>query len=189
MNRRGPQLFFATLFAFVTISWAADLEQRHVYPFSFTDVEGRQLSLCDGHATLLTVATRENELKAHWVGDTIPEKYVGHPNCRCVTVINFQNQIRPFLRTIIRAIVRLRFRNEADRVQPRYQAKQITHSPREDLFAVADFDGEVVHQLGIDPASNELAVFVFDGRGRLIRRWRDVPARDELAQALSAAQL
>ena len=103
-------------------------------------------------------------------------------------MINFQNQIRPFFRRIIGAIVRRRFRAEADAVQPRYSARKIGHSPRADLFAVADFDGSAVRQLGMQPASNEFAVFVFDGRGRLVRRWRDVPARDELAKALSAAQ-
>ena len=39
------------------------------------------------------------------------------------------------------------------------------------------------------PNRMSLAVFVFDGRGRLVRRWRDVPARDELARALASAPL
>lgn len=188
MNRRGLQFFFAILFPFVALKGATALEQGRVYPLNFTDVEGRQFSLHDGHATLLTVTTRENEAKAHMVGNVVPEKYVGHPHNRCVTLINFQNQIRPFLRRVIRAIVRHRFRTEADQVQPRYQAKHITHSPRVDLFAVADFDGTGVRQLGIDPASNEFAVFVFNGRGQLVRQWRDVPSIAELESALTAAQ-
>ncbi len=165
----------------------ADLEQGHIYPLSFTDVEGRQFSLHDGRATLLTVTTRETESKAHLVGNIVPDQFVGHPHYRCVTLINFQNQIRPFLRRIIAAFVRYRFRSEADAARARYVARKIVHSPRADLFAVADFDGDAVRQLALDPASNQFVVFVFDGHGRLIRRWHDVPSRDELAKALAAA--
>ena len=189
MNRSCLQFFLAALFSFIALAAAADLEPGRTYPLSFTDVEGRQFSLNDGRATLLTVTTRETEPKAHRVGNNVPDQYIGHPHYRCVTVINFQNQIRPFLRRIIAAIVRRRFRSEAAAVQPRYAARKIGHSPRADLFAIADFDGGAVRQLGMQPTSNEFAVFVFDGHGRLVRRWRDVPARDELAKALSAAQL
>ncbi len=188
MNLRCLQFFLAAQFSFATLAGAVDLEPGRVYPLTFTDVEGRQFSLRDGRATLLTVTTRQTEAKAHLVGNNVPDQYVGHPHYRCVTVINFQNQIRPFLRGIIVAIVRRRFHGEADAVQPRYSARKIGHSARADLFAVADFDGSAVQQLGMLPASAEFAVFVFDGRGRLIRRWRDVPTRDELTRALSAAQ-
>ena len=188
VNRSRLQFFFAALFSFVALARATDLEQGRAYPFAFADVEGRRFFLSDGRATLLTVATRETEPKAHRVGNTVPDQYVGHPHYRYVTIINFQNRIPRFLRRVIAAIVRRRFRSEADAVQPRYSARKIDHSPRADLFAIADFDGGAVRQLGIQPASNDFAVFVFDGRGQLIRRWRDVPARDELARALSAAQ-
>ena len=187
MNRSCVQLFLAALFSLVAFADASDLEQGRTYPLRFTDVEGRQFSLNDGRATLLTVTTRQTEPKAHRVGNNVPDQYIGHPHYRCVTVINFQNQIRPFLRRIIAVNVRRRFRAEADSVQPRYSARKIGHSPRADLFAIADFNGGAVRQLGMQPESNEFAVFVFDGRGRLVRRWRDVPTRDELARALAAA--
>jgi hypothetical protein len=53
---------------------------------------------------------------------------------------------------------------------------------------VADFDGKAVSQLGIAPTSPEFAVFVFDGKGRLVRRWNDVPSQDNLEQALKEAR-
>lgn len=190
MNLRWLPFFFPALFSFVALRCDADLEQGRTYPLNFTDVEGRQFSLADGRATLLTVTTRDSEPKAHRIGSLVPDQFIGHPHYRCVTVINFQNQIRrPFLRRIIATIVRHRFRSEADAVQPRYSARRIGHAPRVDLFAIADFDGSAIRQLAMEPASNEFAVFVFDGRGQLIHRWRDVPTRDELAKALSSARL
>jgi hypothetical protein len=188
MNRRALQFFFVTLtFSLALAHAGSDPEHDKKYQISFTDVEGRQFSLGDGRAVLLTVATRETEAKAHLVGDNVPDQYVGHPHWRCVTVINFQNRIPSLLRRIISAVVRRRFRAEADAVQPRYTANKISHSPRADLFAIADFDGAIVRQLGVEPASNGLAVFVFDGRGVLIHRWHEVPSRDELGAALADA--
>jgi hypothetical protein len=53
---------------------------------------------------------------------------------------------------------------------------------------VADFDGKAVSQLGLAPKSSEFAVFVFDGRGRLVRRWNDAPSAEALAAAMKEAQ-
>jgi hypothetical protein len=188
MNYRCLQFFSAAFLFFLSIAHAADLESRKVYQITLTDVEGRQFSLAEGRATLLTVATQETEPKAHLVGDNVPEEYIGHPHYRCVTVINFQNRIPSWLRQVLATVVRHRFHAEADAVQPRYSARKIEHSPRDDLFAIADFDGATVRQLGIDPAAKDLAVFVFDGRGTLIRQWHDVPSTEELSAALAAAK-
>ena len=187
MNRRCLQFFFAALFIFAVFTCPAELIVGNVYPLTFTDVEGRHFSMQDGRATLLMVATRQTEAKAHLVGNNVPDQYVGHPHYRYVTVINFQKRIPRFLRRIISAVVRRRFRAEADLVQPQYSARHINHSPRADLFAIADFEGNAVRQLGLDPASNEFAAFVFDGRGRLLRRWRDVPTSADLRSALASA--
>jgi hypothetical protein len=188
MNYRCLQLFFAAMFFLLTENRAADLEHGKVYQLSFNDVEGRQFALGDGRAMLLTVATRETETKAHLVGHNVPDEFIGHPHYRCVTIINFQNKIPLLLRGIINAAVRHVFRAEADAVQPRYSAKNIEHSPRADLFAIADFDGSTVQKLDIDPASIELAVFVFDGHGALVRQWHDVPSSQDLRAALEAAR-
>jgi len=187
MNR-GLLQFFSVAFFLVLSHARADLEQGKVYQTTLSDVEGRQFSLTDGRATLLTIATKETEPKAHVVGHNVPDEYVGHPHYRCVTLINFQDRIPSFLRGILAAVVRNQFRAEADSVQPRYSAKQIEHSPRLDLFAIADFDGATIRQLGMDPASTDFAVFVFDGHGTLIREWHDVPSSGELGTALAAAK-
>lgn len=187
MNYRCLQLFFAANFFLLVASRGADLESGKVYQGNFTDVEGRQFALGDGHAILLTVATQETEAKAHLVGHNVPDEFVGDPHYRCVTIINFQNRIPSLLRGIITAVVRRRFHAEADAVQPRYSAKKIEHSPRADLYAIADFEGATVRQLDMDPASNDLTVFVFDGHGALVRQWHDVPSSDELRAALEAA--
>jgi hypothetical protein len=77
---------------------------------------------------------------------------------------------------------------EAKDLQAIYTGKHLTRNPRSDIFVVADYDGKPVSKLGIAPSSAEFAVFIFDGRGRLLRRWNDVPSAEALAQALSEAR-
>jgi hypothetical protein len=77
---------------------------------------------------------------------------------------------------------------EAKEVQKSYGERHINRNARDDIYVVADFDGKAVSQLGINPTSSEFAVFVFDGRGRLVRRWNDVPSAEMLAQALKEAR-
>ena len=73
-------------------------------------------------------------------------------------------------------------------LQKTYSERHLNRNPRDDIFVVADYDGKAVTQLAIDPTSSEFAVFVFDGRGRLLRRWNDVPSAEALAQALQEAR-
>jgi hypothetical protein len=38
--------------------------------------------------------------------------------------------------------------------------------------------------LGLNPDSNEVTIFLFDGNGVLMRHWQEVPDRESLAAAL-----
>ena len=102
--------------------------------------------------------------------------------------MNFQQKIFPPFRGMISAIIRYRLDVEAKELQKVYTERQLKRNPRDDIFVVADFDGKAVSQLGIAPASSEFAVFVFDGHGRLVRRWSDVPSQETFAQAIKEAR-
>ena len=103
-------------------------------------------------------------------------------------MVNFQQNILPPLRGMVSAVIRHRLDQEAKEVQKSYAERHINRNARDDIFVVADFDGKAVSQLGIQPVSSEFAVFVFDGRGRLVRRWSDVPTEEALAQAIKEAR-
>lgn len=169
-------------------AWASELRPGNVYPLTFTDVDRQQLSTSDGHVTIITVLTRKDEQKAQLVGDHVHHIYLGDPKYRLITMVNFQRGIFPLLQGMINAIIRNRMDAAATGLQKIYTARHLTRNPRSDIFVVADYDGKAVSQLGIDPSSSEFAVFVFDGRGRLIRRWNDVPSADALTAALSEAR-
>jgi hypothetical protein len=151
-------------------------------------VDRHQLSTSDGHVTIITVVTRKDEQKAQQVGDRIPRVYVGDPKFRLITLVNFQQSVFPPFRGMVMAIIRNRLNAEAKELQKTYTEKHLTRDPRSDILVVADFDGQAVSQLGVAPTSSEFAVFVFDGRGRLVRRWNDVPSADALAAALNEAR-
>ena len=185
---RGPQYLFIMAALAATTVQAAELRVGNNYPLTFTDVDRHQLSTSNGHVTIITVLTRKDEDKAQAVGDRVPHQYYGDPKFRLITLVNFQQKIYPPFRGMISAIIRYRLDAEAKELQKVYTERQLKRNPRDDIFVVADFDGKAVSQLGIGPTSSEFAVFVFDGHGRLVRRWSDVPSQDALAQAIKEAR-
>jgi len=185
---RGPQYLFLGAVLAATTLLGADLRVGSTYPLMFTDVDHHQFSTADGHVTIISVVNRRDEAKAQSVGDRVSEITFGDPKIRLITLVNFQQNIIPPLRGMVSAVIRHRLDAEAKEVQKTYAARQINRNARDDLFVVADFDGKAVSQLGINPISPEFAVFVFDGRGRLVRRWSDVPGQDAIAQAIKEAR-
>jgi hypothetical protein len=184
---RPLQYFFLAAFLAGTPAWANELRPGNVYSLTFTDVDRQQLSTADGHVTIVTVLTRKDEEKAEQVGERVPHVYLGDPKYRLITLVNFQRGIFPLFQGMINAIIRNRMDAEAKELQKTYSAKHLTRNPRSDIFVVADYDGKPASQLGINASSSEFAVFVFDGRGRLVRRWNDVPSGEALSAALTEA--
>ncbi|HEX7516101.1 MAG TPA: hypothetical protein VF345_02320 [Chthoniobacterales bacterium] len=186
---RPLQYFFiAALVAAISAARATELRLGNAYPLTFTDVDQHQLSTSDGHVTIIMVVTKKDEQKAQTVGDRIPRVCLGDPKYRLITLVNFQQKIFPLFRGITSAIIRHRLDAEAKELQKIYSAKHLNRNPRYDIFVVADFDGKIVSQLGIAPASAEFVVFAFDGRGRLVRRWNDAPSADALNAAINEAR-
>ena len=185
---RRLQYFFLAAILTGPVARASELRPGDVYPLTFTDVDRQQLSTSDGHVTIITVLTRKDEQKAQQVGDRVHHVYLGDPKYRLITMVNFQRGIFPLFQGMINAIIRNRMDAAAKGLQKIYTARHLTRNPRSDIFVVADFDGKAVSQLGMAPSSSEFAVFVFDGRGRLVRRWNDVPSADALSAALNEAR-
>lgn len=184
---RRPQCFFVALLFVVANAQAVQLHPGNSYSLVFTDVDHRHLSTTDGHVTIISVVTRRDESKADMVGERMSKITFGDPKVRLINVVNFQQNILFPLRGMVAAMIRQRLDVEAKEVQKKYTQLHINRTAREDIFVVADFDGKAVSALGISPTSSEFAVFIFDGKGRLVRKWSDVPPQEMLAQAIKEA--
>lgn len=190
MIGRGRQLFFLILLVAATAAAAVDeLQPGAVHQLAFRDVDRNRLSTAEGRITIITVVTRQNGEKAREIAEKVPEYCVGDPQYRYITVVNFQGKLARPLHGLTRALIRSRLDAEARDLQVRYSEKQLTRDARQDVYVVADFNGEAVTQLGLSPDSAEVASFVFDRRGKLVARWLGVPPADGLAKAIAAAEL
>lgn len=189
MIARRLQFIFAALF-FGWARWvsSAELQIGSAHRLSFRDVDGNDLSSADGHVTIVTVVTRQNEAQAHAVADQVPDRCIGNPKYRYVTLVNFQRKLLPPVRGLTRGIIRRRLDAEALEMRPQYEEKRITRDPRRDMYVIADFDGTAVARLGLAPESNDVVVFVFNGQGKLIERWTGVPPANALPKAIAAAE-
>ena len=162
----------------------ASLSVGQIYALNFVDVDGHTLSTADGHISVVVLTTAADSEKARAVGDRAPEFCLGNPSYRMITVVNFARKDILLGRRIATMLVRRRLDEEAKRLQPRYDAKKITRNARDDVFAVADFDGSVSSQLGGQPEATDFRVFVFGKDGELRKQWDNVPAADDLAAIL-----
>jgi len=180
--------FLATLVAIGPVAGATELRLGNAYPLTFTDVDQHQLSTSSGQVTIITVVTRKDEQKAQAVGDRFSHAYLGDQKYRLIMLVNFQQKIFPPFRGLVSAVIRHRLDVEAKELQKIYSAKHLNRNPRYDIFVVPDFDGKAVSQLGIAPTSAEFAVFAFDGRGRLVRRWNEAPSSEALTAAINEAR-
>lgn len=185
---RGSQYFFLLLIFIAVRAGAIQLHPGNIYPLTFTDVDHHQLSTADGHVTIISVVTRRDEAKADTVGERMSKITFGDSKVRLINLVNFQQSVFSPLRGMVSAMIRSRLDQEAKEVQKKYAELHINRNARDDIFVVADFDGKAVSQLGLAPTSSEFTVFIFDGKGRLVRKWNDVPPPEQLAQAIKEAR-
>lgn len=188
MIARSLQFIFLLIVG-LTSATAAQSQPAAAAPhLNFRDVDGNTISTGDGHITIVTVLTRQNEQQAHAVADQVPDYCLGNQKYRYVTLVNFQRKLAAPLHPITRVVIRQRLDSEAAKLRAEYQKKGIGHDPRKDMFVIADFDGAAVSQLGLSPDSDEVSVFVFNGRGKLVQRWTGVPPNNSLGNAIAAAE-
>jgi hypothetical protein len=179
---------------FLAASLNGMLSNGQRYALNFVDIDGHKLSTADGHVTVLVLATTGDAEKARAVADSVPDYCLGNPKYKMITIINFTRKHTVIGRTIATTFLRHRIKEEARRLQARYDARKIVRDARSDIFTVTDFDGTAVSQLGGLAAASpsgggqteatSFHVFVFGKDGELLKQWDNVPAADDLAAVL-----
>lgn len=155
-----------------------------IYALHLTDVDGNTLATADGHLTIIVTVKFAATDKARQVGDNVPEYCLGNPAYRLITVVTFEKKHSGPTRSILNALTRRRLDAEGKRLQSRYTAKKIAHNPRQDVFAVLDFDGAVKNDLALADSSEGFHVLVFGRKGELLRHWTEVPTTAQLNSVL-----
>jgi|1186.fasta_scaffold149595_2 hypothetical protein len=153
-------------------------------PYKLVDVDGRTLSASEGVVTILVLTSRPEAEKTKLVADRVPERCLGNPSSRMITVIRFQPTRNRAARYFLSSLIRRRIDTEAARLKQRYVAKKLTRDPRRDVYVVADFDAQIASQLGLDSHFFPFRVLVISGDGVLLRDWSKVPEARELDAAL-----
>jgi hypothetical protein len=163
------------------------LSTGNTYSISFVDIDGNKLSTADGHVTIVVLTMTADREQARTVGDHVPDFCLANPAYRMITVIHFTGRHLAIGRRMATAFVRHRVREEAKRLQARYDAQKISRDAKSDIFVVTDFDGTVAVQLGQPAGATDFCVFVFGQTGELLAQWHSVPSADELAAAVKGS--
>jgi hypothetical protein len=160
------------------------LSTGNTYSISFVDLDGNKFSTTDGHVTIVVLATSADREQARTVGDHVPDFCLGNTAYRMITVVHFIRSHMAIGRRMATAFIRHRVREEAKRLQTRYDAHKILRDAKSDIFVVTDFDGTIASQLGQSAGATDFCVFVFGKNGELLAQWHGVPSTDELATAV-----
>jgi hypothetical protein len=160
------------------------LSTGDTYSISFVDLDGNKFSIADGHVTIVVLTTSADREQARTVGDHVPDFCLGNPAYRMITVVHFTHGHMAIGRRMATAFIRHRMRDEAKRLQARYDAQKIVRDAKSDIFVVTDFDGTIASQLGQSAGATDFCVFVFGQTGELLAQWHSVPSTDELAAVL-----
>src|ERR1700757_1296879 len=163
MSVRALQFFslLATALLLPAMLLRGTLSTGTTYPISFVDIDGNKFSISDGHVTIVVLTTTWDREKARAVGDRVPDFCLGNPDYRMITVVHFTGRHLAIGRRIAIAFIRHRVREEAKRLQARYDAQKISRDASRDIFVVTDFDGTVASQLGEAGGVNDFCVLVF----------------------------
>jgi hypothetical protein len=184
VSLRAFQFFFLAAILFSGASLHGDLSVGTIYSLDFVTINGNKLSTSDGHVTVVVLATPADRGKASAVGDRVPERVLGNPDYRMVTVVRFVRRRTVFGRNLVTALLRHRIKEETARLQSRYKGKGIERDARKDVLVATDFDGSASSQLGEPAAETRFSVFVFGRNGELVAQWHDVPSTEQLDAAL-----
>jgi hypothetical protein len=184
---RALQIFLsllATALLLPAVPARGALSTGNTYSISFVDLEANKLSTADGHVTIVVLTTSADREQARTVGDHVPDFCLGNPAYRMITVIHFTGRHMAIGRRMATAFIRHRVREEAKRLQARYDTQKISRDAKSDIFVVTDFDGTVASQLGQSAGATDFCVFVFGQTGELVAQWHSVPSADQLAAAI-----
>jgi len=183
---RALQIFLslATALLLPTAPVHGTLSTGNTYSISFVDLDGNKFSTADGHVTIVVLTTSADREQARTVGDHVPDFCLGNPAYRMITVIYFTGRHMAIGRRMATAFIRYRVREEAKRLQARYDAQKISRDAKSDIIVVTDFDGTVASQLGHSAGATDFSVFVFGKTGELLAQSHSVPSADELAAAI-----
>jgi hypothetical protein len=186
VNVRALQIFLppATAFLLLATPVRGELSTGSTHSISFVDLDGNKLSTADGHVSVVVLTTSADREKARTVGDHAPDFCLGNPAYRMITVIHFTRRHMALGRRMATGFIRHRVREEAKRLQARYDAQKISRDAKSDIFVVTDFDGTIASQLGQSAEATDFCVFVFGQTGDLLAQWHTVPSADELAAAI-----
>jgi hypothetical protein len=179
-------LFVATALLPTAALLHGTLSTGTTYSISFVDIDGNKLSTADGHVTIVVLTTTAEHEKARIVGDRVPDFCLGNPDYRMITVVHFTGRHTAIGRRIATAFIRHRMREEAKRLQARYEVQKVSRDAKSDIFVVTDFDGTTASQLGEAEGAKDFRVFVFGRTGELLAQWQGVPSADQLASALKS---
>lgn len=104
------------------------------------------------------------------------DKFQGVKDFRCLVVVDLRGSMANWSKGYTQRRMQRDLDKEAERIRKFYKNNDNHVDPRDELGAVADFDGKVCKRLNWEPKQRELRVVIFGKNGKIVKRFD--PAND-----------
>lgn len=104
------------------------------------------------------------------------DEFQGVKNFRCLVVVDLRGSLAQMSKGYTQRRMQRDLDKEAERIRKFYKDNENHTDPRDEIGAVADFDGNVCKRLNWQPKQKELRVVIFGKDGKLAKRFD--PAND-----------
>jgi len=154
-------------------------------PISATDVDDRTITLNEpGQVTVVIYSNQDLQERTRKAGASV-YPLQGKKGWRLIITIDLRNSFAWLAKGYSKRRVRANLDAEAKIIRPYYQENGNPNDPRPALIAFEDFDGKLCHALGFEASDKKLAVVIFNAKGEVARRWKDLTDISELPRELT----
>ncbi|MEO0452997.1 MAG: hypothetical protein AAFY98_02515 [Verrucomicrobiota bacterium] len=177
------RLISFSLLSFLVFSLSSGFGQESIKAI---DCDGIERTL--NEQGLITVIIYSNAALQEWTrkAGTSVDPFHGNPLFRQMVVVDLRGTLASLAKGYTQRRMSRDLNTEAQRLIPYYREKGNPNDPREDLVAIADFDGELSKQLGWERASKEKRVLLFGRDGKVLKRWKSIEDLNELVTTVQA---
>ncbi len=135
------------------------------------DADGKEWQLnYPGRVTAVILNTERTARHAREMGKAL-YPFQGRDDFRALVIVNLDESLGKHARPITILRIRQDLDAEARRIAPYYKKNGNSGNPRDEIGAVADFDGRITRSLGFSSPHTHLRVLIFDKNGKIAARF------------------
>ena len=169
----------------ITTAFFLLCESLLAQPIVATDVDDRTITLNEpGKVTVVIYSNEDVQEKTRKAGAAL-YPFAGKEGWRLIISIDLRSSLAFMAKGYSKRRIQANLDDEAKIIRPYYTKNGNPNDPRPALIAFADFDGKLSRALEFEESDKKLPVVIFNAKGEIHRRWKNLTDLAELINELA----